>query len=586
MVPCDEDTGFPEIPANVVATAGDEFVRLTWEAVPDADVVGYQVHFRNSSGQSSTLQVGNVTAYSVYGLDNGTTYEFQVAALDGCGHQGGFSPLIDGTPTNCADNVAPPATPANVAAVDVGTGDAVRVAWAAASESDVLGYRVFWGTSPGTWMGSADAGDGVFHTVHGLSAGVTYYFSVAAYDICGHESALASAVSATPGWGCFCPPTVTSTTPVDYAILSGTIEWIASAAACSTTTVDRVEFRIDGAVRHVDYDAPFEFGDFGSGWTTSLDADGAHVLICEAFDDNDCAAADTVRVFVDNSEVGVSCIGIEEGVVASVAGAYSEQVSVEVANLSSVDTYHLDGMVLHWSDNTIFPYWIGMDGMTLWSPSTWPDAGPGDTLMLASTIDVVPGDTFSFDVAWWEYPLVSTPTIDLAAAGLSVSFLGAPIPSCGPWTVPFAAACSLGVRIVSENSANPYDVVYGAAVGQQYYTDRTYTLTYLPAELLGATIVRTPNNDKNLGDSHSLVLEFFTPVRVFIAYDPRGNPPDWIENFYAATGTSIGVTDSGTSTLGLWMKDFDAGQYTFTGNKATGWGGAVGTNYVIFVTCP
>jgi hypothetical protein len=72
---------------------------------------------------------------------------------------------------------------------------------------------------------------------------------------------------------------------------------------------------------------------------------------------------------------------------------------------------------------------------------------------------------------------------------------------------------------------------------------------------------------------------------VYIAYDPRGTPPNWIKNNYVATGLTIGVTDSGTSTLGLWKADLDAGIRTFYGNKASGWGGGVGTNYVIFVAC-
>jgi hypothetical protein len=193
---------------------------------------------------------------------------------------------------------------------------------------------------------------------------------------------------------------------------------------------------------------------------------------------------------------------------------------------------------------------------------------------------------FDLGIRWWTYPNPPSGPLHLEDANLAISFLGAPTAACGPYTVPFAPACSLGVTIQSVNSGNPYDVIRDVAVGQVYYTDRTYTITYLPPELAGATLVRTPNADKNKGDSHALVLRFDSSVKVSIAYDPRGNPPDWIRNNYAHSTSSIGVTDTGTPTLGLWTKTFAAGSYTFQGNKALGWSGGVGTNYVIFVTCP
>ncbi len=587
MIPCDEDVTAPDVPDNVAATGGDEFVRLTWDSVPDTDVVGYQVHFRNpSAGVTSTLQVGNVQTYSVYGLENGTSYQFQVAALDGCGHTGGYSGLIDAVPTACADNVAPPVAPTNLVVTDTGTGDALRVSWAAASESDVLGYRVFWGITPGSWDGSVDVGRVLFHTVNGLTAGSTYYVSVAAYDLCGNESPTAAPQSGVPGWGCLCPPSGGIVTPSDYDVVAGTVSWTVNAVACSTATVERVEFRVDGTVSYVDYAAPYEFGDFGSGWTTSFVPDGPHGLVVEIFDDNGCSVADSAQVFVDNAGAGLSCLGVDQGQAATVSGSMLEQMDVRVENLSAVDTYHLNGLVMNWTDPVLFPYAVLLDGATVWLAGTWPDAGPGDTLHLTTTQSIAPADAATLTVRWWEYPTAPSAPLELAAAGIEVSFLGAPTAECGPYVVPFAAACSLGVTIVSVNSTEPYNVVRDVAVGQQYYSDRTYTLTYLPSELEGATLVRTPNNDKNKGDSHALVLDFDTAVKVWIAYDPRGNPPDWIENNYTATGTSVGVTDTGTPTLGLWSRTFDAGSYTFRGNKAVGWGGAVGTSYVIFVTCP
>ncbi|MCA9753947.1 MAG: fibronectin type III domain-containing protein, partial [Gemmatimonadetes bacterium] len=231
MVPCDQDVTFPEVPSDVVATPGDEFVRLSWTPVPDTDVVGYQVFFREAGGGGgSTLLVGNVSDYSVYGLDNGQEYEFQVAALDGCGHLGGYTALEPATPQYCGDNTTPPTTPINVTAWDIGLGDTIKISWAAASESDVLGYRVHYGTDSGNYTDVIDAGDVVFLTVGGLLAGDDYFFVVTAYDVCGNESSRSAEASATPTWGCACPPVVSTETPSNYDILEGTVPWTVSAA--------------------------------------------------------------------------------------------------------------------------------------------------------------------------------------------------------------------------------------------------------------------------------------------------------------------------------------------------------------------
>jgi hypothetical protein len=181
-------------------------------------------------------------------------------------------------------------------------------------------------------------------------------------------------------------------------------------------------------------------------------------------------------------------------------------------------------------------------------------------------------------------PPSGTPSFDLEGQSFSVMFLGE-LHACGPYSIVVPVECLPGVTIYSVNSSAPYDVWGEPQVGHQYYTDRTYTLTSLPAELDGSILVRTPNADKNKGGSHELKLQFDQNVTVYIAYDPRGTPPNWIKNTYTNTGLTIGVTDSGTSTLGLWRADLGAGIQTFKGNKASGWGGGVATNYVIFVKC-
>lgn len=585
LVPCDDDVTFPAMPQNVATQPADESVRITWDKVNDTDVVGYEIYFSHSDGSTqSTLMVSNVDNYTVYGLENGETYFFQVSAVDGCGHVGPFSGSIGGTPIRCSGFDAPPSAPSNLTASDVGVGDQVDLSWTAVSDGDLLGYRVHWGPSPGTYHYSVDVGESLFWTVSGLTTGTVAYFAVTAYDICGNESTFSSSASAVPTWGCICPPTVNTDTPASYAVLAGRVAWQVSAAACSTSSVDFVEFKIDGSTRFVDYSAPFEYGSLGTGWETFVESDGPHTLVALVQDASGCRTTDTTQVYVDNSAAGPPCVGIANGDEGELGGAYDQVISVDITNFSSVQTYKMDALVLEWTSSGMMPIQIVMDGSSVWSAPA--ARSPGDTLWLASTYDVPPGSVVRMDVQFWDNPVSSMPDLDLANAGIEVTFLGNPTAACGPYPILIdVPLCDPGVTIASVNSANPYDVVPLPEIGDEYYTDRTYTLTYLPSELENSTLVRSPNNDKNTGGSHQLKLDFAQATTTYIAYDPRGTAPSWIRDNYTDTGLTIGVTDSGTSTLGLWRQDLGAGLHTFSGNKAAGWGGAVGTNYVIFVVC-
>jgi len=65
----------------------------------------------------------------------------------------------------------------------------VRISWNANTESDLEGYRVFYGTSHGSYGSVINVGRRTTIDVSGLAAGMTYYFAVTAYDFNGNESA-------------------------------------------------------------------------------------------------------------------------------------------------------------------------------------------------------------------------------------------------------------------------------------------------------------------------------------------------------------------------------------------------------------
>ena len=62
--------------------------------------------------------------------------------------------------------------------------------------TDLAGYKVYYGTSPGTYDSVIDAEDVTTYTINDLPP-ATYYFSVTAYDEIGNESGYSNEVSKT-----------------------------------------------------------------------------------------------------------------------------------------------------------------------------------------------------------------------------------------------------------------------------------------------------------------------------------------------------------------------------------------------------
>ncbi|MDR0561680.1 MAG: hypothetical protein LBG73_03230 [Spirochaetaceae bacterium] len=106
-----------------------------------------------------------------------------------------FYPSGDGETTPYLDEIRiiyrpdePPQPPAMVTAV--ARDGAVELTWRASSDTDVLGYLVYYGTAQGIYFGDdarpgpspINAGKGTSLRIDGLTNGTLYYFAIAAYD--------------------------------------------------------------------------------------------------------------------------------------------------------------------------------------------------------------------------------------------------------------------------------------------------------------------------------------------------------------------------------------------------------------------
>jgi chitodextrinase len=185
------DTTPPDAPADLVATAGDTQVSLSWTANAEPDVAGYVV-LRDG------VQIATVpgTDYVDAGLDNGTTYSYTLIAVDSSGNRSVGSAPADATPTDL-----PPVAPTGVTATP-GDGRAV-LGWAASPETDVVEYRVL--DENGAVVATV-ADPGLRATITGLTNGTSYPFTVVAVDAGGNVSAESAAVSVVPA-----PATVPTT---------------------------------------------------------------------------------------------------------------------------------------------------------------------------------------------------------------------------------------------------------------------------------------------------------------------------------------------------------------------------------------
>jgi hypothetical protein len=94
------------------------------------------------------------------------------------------------------------------AAGSVVSAGTASLAWDPVPDTDLAGYRIYYGTSPTSYTQSVDVGNVTQATISGLTDCTLYYFGVKAYDTAANESTTYS--NQVQGWS---RPVVTSATP-------------------------------------------------------------------------------------------------------------------------------------------------------------------------------------------------------------------------------------------------------------------------------------------------------------------------------------------------------------------------------------
>jgi hypothetical protein len=96
----------PAAPTLTGVDAGENNLRIAWDAPADKDLGAYRIQFRveNAEGwQERTENNEGKTSYILTGLELGVTYEVRVAAVDAADNLGAFSDIRTGTPQLISD---------------------------------------------------------------------------------------------------------------------------------------------------------------------------------------------------------------------------------------------------------------------------------------------------------------------------------------------------------------------------------------------------------------------------------------------------------------------------------------------------
>jgi fibronectin type 3 domain-containing protein len=188
-------SNLPSNPSNLAANSGIASITLTWNAPLSnggSPITGYSIYRGTAPNSESLLtKIANQTTYTDTSLPAGSTYYYQVTALN----SNGESP-----PSNeaSATTKSPPSPPLNLTATN-GIG-LVSLHWSPPNTSGgapIGGYKLYRGTSSGPETAIVTLGVQLAYNDSSISGGTTYYYKITAINLAG-ESNFSNEASSTP----------------------------------------------------------------------------------------------------------------------------------------------------------------------------------------------------------------------------------------------------------------------------------------------------------------------------------------------------------------------------------------------------
>ena len=259
----------PGAPTGLEATAGNRSVSLSWTAPTNtggSSITGYNVYRGTSPGGETLVKSGaTATSYNDTGLTNGTTYSYEVTAVNASNSESPKSGEVSATPATV------PGVP-TLNQPTAGNGS-VSLSWSAPSSdggATITSYNIYRSTTKGG-EGSTPFHTGVTGTGYSdnsVTNGTTYYYEVTAVNGIG-EGPASSEASATPEASKPGAPTGLAATAGDgYVALS----WSAPSSDGGATITSYNIYR--STTKGGEGSTPFHTGVTGTGYTDNSVTNG------------------------------------------------------------------------------------------------------------------------------------------------------------------------------------------------------------------------------------------------------------------------------------------------------------------------
>ncbi len=146
--------------------------------------------------------------------------------------------------------------------------------------------------------------------------------------------------------------------------------------------------------------------------------------------------------------------------------------------------------------------------------------------------------------------------------------------------LPIDGALISKLLVQDEVNYSNWSIQNNLQVGNEIFGDRTFTITDLPAKLLGAEWIKTACDSKTFTNDLATFIAK-DDITVYIALDSRvTNAPQWLSGWEKTTDTML-VTASPELTFNLYKKDFNTNAEVTLGSNGTS-SGVV--NYSVIVT--
>ena len=224
--------------SGMISTAHAGQATLTWnppttnsDGTPLTDLGAYKVYYGTASGSyTTTVDVGNVTSYTVTGLNNNATYYFAATAYDTTGNESGYSNEVSKTISGTSDTTPPVLSGVTTSNI---TSTSAAITW---TTDEASTSQVEYGTT--TSYGSSTTIDSTMVTSHsvtinGLSAWTTYHFRVKSQDAAGNLATSGDYTFTTAASPDTTPPVTSNIVISNITTNEATITWTTDEVATS-----------------------------------------------------------------------------------------------------------------------------------------------------------------------------------------------------------------------------------------------------------------------------------------------------------------------------------------------------------------